>query len=395
MVYNIKTIGNNIDAEGLKVFDRPGFAVDQVEEPDADAFICRAQKFHGYAFSDKLLAMGRAGAGFNNIPIEECASRGIVVFNAPGGNANAVKELVIANLIFGSRNLKPANKWLTSLKGTDVEIDSAVEKGKKNYSGKEIAGKTLGIIGLGNIGTKVANDAERLGMSVLGYDPYLSIEHAWDLSSHVQRVNEISEIFEKSDYITIHTPLTDETRGMYGAENFAKLKDGAIVLNFARDEITDKDAVLAAIESGKIAYFATDFGSEKFYHNEHIFLSPHLGGSTAEASLNCTRMASESVALYLTTGQIINSVNFPRVVQEMTTPFRVTLINKNVPGVVARISAAVADRGINLSNIVNRGQEDFAYTLIDLDETDEAKVDELVAYFKDNENVVRVRKLTK
>ncbi|MDR0199740.1 MAG: phosphoglycerate dehydrogenase [Streptococcaceae bacterium] len=395
MVYNIKTIGNNIDAEGLKVFDRPGFAVDQVEEPDADAFICRAQKFHGYAFSDKLLAMGRAGAGFNNIPIEECASRGIVVFNAPGGNANAVKELVIANLIFGSRNLKPANKWLTSLKGTDVEIDSAVEKGKKNYSGKEIAGKTLGIIGLGNIGTKVANDAERLGMSVLGYDPYLSIEHAWDLSSHVQRVNEISEIFEKSDYITIHTPLTDETRGMYGAENFAKLKDGAIVLNFARDEITDKDAVLAAIELGKIAYFATDFGSEKFYHNEHIFLSPHLGGSTAEASLNCTRMASESVALYLTTGQIINSVNFPRVVQEMTTPFRVTLINKNVPGVVARISAAVADRGINLSNIVNRGQEDFAYTLIDLDETDEAKVDELVAYFKDNENVVRVRKLTK
>ena len=390
MIYQIKTIGNNIDQKGLSELGDQ-FGIDQVTEEKAHAFLCRAQNFHTYKFSENLLAIGRAGAGFNNIPVEQCSSQGIVVFNAPGGNANAVKELVLAMMIFGSRNLKPANKWLSEQLGSDQAIDLAVEKGKKAFSGSEIAGKTIGIIGLGNIGSRVANDAEKLGMKVIGYDPYIAVERAWEISSHVKRVTQLSDIFEQADYITIHTPLTKETRGMYGAENFAKMKKGVVVLNFARDEITDKDAVLEYINNGTIQHFATDFGSEKFYHQDAIFVTPHLGGSTAEASLNCTRMAANSLKRYLMTGEIINSVNFPRVVQELNSPYRITLINKNVPNVVANIAALVSEQSINIANIVNRGQGEFAYTLLDLDESNADKIDALVDQFKANENIVRVR----
>lgn len=390
MTYHIKTIGNNIDQIALDEIGE-GFLVNQVSEAESDAFICRAQPFHDYEFSKALLAIGRAGAGFNNIPIEKCASKGIVVFNAPGGNANAVKELVLSMMIFGTRNLKPANKWLTGQKGDDNTIDGAVEHGKKAFSGSEISGKTLGVIGLGNIGSKVANDAQRLGMKVIGYDPYLSIEHAWNLSHHVKRVNDLAEIFEKADYITVHTPATDETREMLNWENLSKCKKGVILLNYARDEITDKEAVLKAIDEGIVRFFGTDFGSEKFYHHPQVFLTPHLGGSTAEASLNCTRMALDSVQTYLKTGEIINSVNFPRVLQELNTPYRVTLINKNVPNVVAQISLAVAVENINIANIVNRGQGDYAYTLLDLDEKDEGKLAALVSRFEAADNIIRVR----
>lgn len=394
MVYNIKTIGNNIDPLGLQAFGE-GFVIDAVKEEEADAFVCRAQNFHDYQFGRNLLAIGRAGAGFNNIPVERCASEGIVVFNAPGGNANAVKEQVLCMMIFGSRNLKPANKWLTSQKGTDREIDLAVEKGKKAFAGSEIRGKTLGIIGLGNIGSRVANDAANLGMRVLGYDPYISVERAWDISHDVKRVTNLDDIFEEADYITIHTPLTEETKEMYGYENFSKMKKGVILMNFARDEITDKSAVLDYIANGTIQFFATDFGSEQFYHQDHIFVSPHLGGSTQEASLNCTRMAARSIQAYLQTGEIINSVNFPNVRQELKVPYRITLINKNVPNVVAQISVAVSDKNINISNIINRSKGDFAYTLIDLDEQNESKIQALVEHFENSENIVRVRVIKK
>lgn len=394
MTYQIKTLGNNIDQEGLQVFD-DNFAIDQVSEEEANAFICRAQNLHDQDFSKNLLAIGRAGAGFNNIPVDKCASEGIVVFNAPGGNANAVKELVLAMMIFGSRNLKPANKWLTSQKGSDHDIDLAVEKGKKVFAGREIEGKTVGIIGLGNIGSRVANAAESLGMKVIGYDPYIAVERAWEISSHVQRTEDIGEIFEKADYITIHTPLTEETREMYSAKNFAKMKDHVVLMNFARDEIVNKDDILEYINNGKILHFATDFGSEKYYHNEHIFVSPHLGGSTAEASLNCTRMVAHSLERYLKTGEIINSVNFPRVIQNLSTAYRITLINKNVPNVVANITTAVSERHINIANIVNRANGDYAYTLLDLDEQDEAAIGELIAYFEANPNIVRVRLIKK
>ncbi|WP_096816909.1 3-phosphoglycerate dehydrogenase family protein [Lactococcus fujiensis] len=394
MIYNIKTIGNNIDEEGLEELGK-NFVVDRVPENEAQAFICRAQNFHDYKFSDHLLTIGRAGAGFNNIPVKQCSEQGIVVFNAPGGNANAVKELVLAMMIFGSRNLKPANKWLSDQVGTDQSIDLAVEKGKKAFSGKEISGKTVGIIGLGNIGSRVANDAEKLGMKVIGYDPYIAVERAWEISSHVHRVTHLSEIFEQSDYITIHTPLTDETHHIYSAENFEKMKKGTVLLNFARDEITNKADLLEYIENGTIKYFATDFGSELFYHNDAIFVSPHLGGSTAEASLNCTKMAANSIQRYLTTGEIINSVNFPRVVQELNSPYRITLINKNVPNVVAHIASRVSEEGINIANIVNRGQGDYAYTLLDLDETNETKIQELMSNFKASDNIIRVRLIKK
>ncbi|GBG96751.1 phosphoglycerate dehydrogenase [Lactococcus termiticola] len=394
MTYQIKTIGNNIDQEGLRSFGE-AFEIDKVAEEEAQAFICRTQDFHGYDWSDELLAIGRAGAGFNNIPIEDCASRGIVVFNAPGGNANAVKELVLAMMIFGSRKLKPANKWLSQQLGSDQAIDLAVEDGKKAFNGREIAGKTLGIIGLGNIGSRIANDALQLGMKVVGYDPFIAVERAWEISHRVKRVDEISEIFEAADYITIHTPLTAETRGLYSAENFKKMKEGVVLLNFARDEMVVKEDLLDYIEKGKISYFATDFGSETYYHNEKIFVSPHLGGSTEEASLNCTRMVADSISSYLKTGEIINAVNFPRVIQALRTPYRITIINKNVPNVVASISQAVSEEDINIDNIINRASGEFAYTLLDLDEQDEGKLKELVQRFEAEENIIRVRLIKK
>lgn len=390
MTFHIKTIGNNIDQIALAEVEAP-FVVNEVEEEQADAFICRAQPFHNYTFSKKLLAIGRAGAGFNNIPIERCAQEGIVVFNAPGGNANAVKELVLGMMIFGTRNLEQANQWLRAQTGTDEEIDQRVEEAKKVFSGSELAGKTLGVIGLGNIGSRVANDARRLGMKVLGYDPYLSIEHAWNLSHHVKRVHQLTELLQKSDYITVHMPATPETQGLLNWANLSQCKRGVILLNYARDEISNKKDILRAIDAGIVKFFATDFGSECFNNCAQVFLTPHLGGSTKEAGLNCTRMALDSIQTYLQTGEIINAVNFPRVTQELLSPYRITLINKNVPNVVAQISMAVAKENINIANIVNRGQGDYAYTLLDLDEQDEEKIKALIERFSKADNVVRVR----
>lgn len=391
MVFSVRTY-NNINQIGLKELGNQ-FQVDGDKADNPDAFIIRSQNLHGETFPENLKAIARAGAGTNNIPIDQATEQGIVVFNTPGANANAVKEAVIASLLLSARDYIAANTWVNQLTGDD--IPKQVEAGKKQFAGSEIAGKTLGVIGLGAIGARIANDVRRLGMNVLGYDPYVSIEAAWNISSHVKRVNDLKEIFANCDYITVHVPLTDDTRHTFDKDAFASMAKGTTIINFARAELVDNKALFDAIETGVVKHYVTDFGDKDLLGKEHITVFPHVGGSTAEAELNCAIMAGKTIRRFMETGEIINSVNFPRVEQALVAPYRITLINKNVPNIVARISTAVSDLGINIDNIINRSKGDYAYTLLDLDEDDRAKIDQLVAKFEASDNIVRVRLIEK
>ena len=391
MVFSVRTY-NNINQIGLKELGNQ-FQVDGDKADNPDAFIIRSQNLHGETFPENLKAIARAGAGTNNIPIDQATEQGIVVFNTPGANANAVKEAVIASLLLSARDYIEANTWVNKLTGDD--IPKQVEAGKKQFAGSEIAGKTLGVIGLGAIGARIANDARRLGMNVLGYDPYVSIEAAWNISSHVKRVNDLKEIFANCDYITVHVPLTDDTRHTFDKNAFASMAKGTTIINFARAELVDNKALFDAIETGVVKHYVTDFGDKDLLGKEHITVFPHVGGSTVEAELNCAIMAGKTIRRFMETGEIINSVNFPRVEQALVAPYRITLINKNVPNIVARISTAVSDLGINIDNIINRSKGDYAYTLLDLDEDDRAKIDQLVAKFEASDNIVRVRLIEK
>lgn len=391
MVYSVKTF-NNINQVGLKELGNQ-FQIDGDLAENPDAYILRSQNLHGTVFPENLKAIARAGAGTNNIPIDEATAAGIVVFNTPGANANAVKEAVLAAILMSARDYIAANKWVNTLSGDDVP--KQIEAGKKQFAGNEISGKTLGVIGLGAIGGRIANYAQRLGMTVLGYDPYVSIETAWNISHHVKRVADVKEIFANSDYITVHVPLTDETRHTFDRDAFALMPKETVVINFARGELVDNAALLDAIETGVVKRYITDFGTEDLLNKDNITVLPHVGGSTAEAELNCAIMAGKTIRQFMETGEITNSVNFPNVHQALTAPYRITLINKNVPNIVAKISTAVSDLGINIDNIINRSKGDFAYTLLDLDETDKAKIDHLVANFEKSENIVRVRLITR
>lgn len=391
MVYSVKTF-NNINQVGLKELGNH-FQVDGDLADNPDAYILRSQNLHGTTFPDNLKAIARAGAGTNNIPIDEATAAGIVVFNTPGANANAVKEAVLASLLMSARDYIAANKWVNTLSGDDVP--KQVEAGKKQFAGSEISGKTLGVIGLGAIGGRIANYAQRLGMNVMGYDPYVSIETAWNISHHVKRVDDVKEIFANADYITVHVPLTDETRPTFNSEAFALMPKGTVIINFARGELVDNAALFDAIETGVVKRYITDFGTEELLNKDKITVFPHVGGSTAEAELNCAIMAGKTIRQFMETGEITNSVNFPNVHQALTAPYRITLINKNVPNIVARISTAVSNLGINIDNIINRSKGEYAYTLLDLDETDKAKIDDLVATFEASDNIVRVRLITK
>lgn len=391
MVFSVRTY-NNINQIGLKELGNQ-FQVDGDKADNPDSFIIRSQNLHGETFPENLKAIARAGAGTNNITIDQATEQGIVVFNTPGANANAVKEAVIASLLLSARDYIAANTWVNKLTGDD--IPKQVEAGKKQFAGSEIAGKTLGVIGLGAIGARIANDARRLGMNVLGYDPYVSIEAAWNISSHVKRVNDLKEIFANCDYITVHVPLTDDTRHTFDKNAFASMAKGTTIINFARAELVDNKALFDAIETGVVKHYVTDFGDKDLLGKEHITVFPHVGGSTAEAELNCAIMAGKTIRRFMETGEIINSVNFPRVEQALVAPYRITLINKNVPNIVARISTAVSDLGINIDNIINRSKGDYAYTLLDLDEDDRAKIDQLVAKFEASDNIVRVRLIEK
>lgn len=387
MVFAVKTF-NNINQIGLKELGNQ-FQIDGDKAGNPDAYILRSQNLHGHDFPANLKAIARAGAGTNNIPIDEATAAGIVVFNTPGANANAVKEAVLTSILLAARDYFSATTWANTLSGEDVP--KQIEAGKSQFAGTEISGKTLGVIGLGAIGARIANDARRLGMNVLGYDPYVSIETAWNISSHVKRVNDLKEIFTQADYITVHVPLTADTKHTFNSAAFAQMKKGTVIINFARAELVDHDALFDALETGVLKHYITDFGMEDLLNRDGVTVFPHVGGSTEEAELNCAIMASQTLRRFLETGEITNSVNFPNMHQIQDAPYRITLINKNVPNIVAKISTAVSDLGINIDNILNRSKGDYAYTLLDLDEDDHEKIEQLVRTFEASDNIVRVR----
>ncbi len=370
-MYNIKTL-NKISKIGLSQFDDTKYTcADEIENPDA--VLVRSASMHDMDFPASLKAIARAGAGTNNIPCDKCAEQGIVVFNTPGANANAVKELVLAGLFLASRKVIPGIEWAKTLKGEGDQVGKLVEKGKSAFAGPEIMGKTLGVIGLGAIGVLVANAAEKLGMTVYGYDPYLSVEGAWNLSRNIKHATSLDDIYASCDYISIHVPLNDSTRHTVNEESIAKMKDGVRILNYARGELVDSDAIIKALEDGKVASYVVDFPDDKVLGVEGVIAIPHLGASTPESEENCAYMAANEIIAYLETGSIINSVNMPNVKLGAVNGARVCVIHKNVPNMIAQISSAVSNAGLNIDQLVNNSHGDYAYTVVDLaDVTDDA-----------------------
>lgn len=388
-VYQLTTY-NAIAAEGMERFERAKYAINENDDPDA--LILRSKNLHDMTFNDSLKAIARAGAGTNNIPIQRATEAGIVVFNTPGANANAVKELVLANLLLSVRPILQGHEWIQNYKfGPDDDVEAIVEANKKQFAGNELEGKKLGIIGLGAIGAMIANDAYRLGIEVYGYDPYVSVDTAWSISRRVNRVMELDDLLKICDFITVHVPLMDSTRGMIGERELAMMKEDVQLYNFARGPIVDKEAVLKAVNDNRIGGYTTDFADADLLHNEKIRVLPHLGASTEEAEINCARMAAGNLKRFLQTGDIVNSVNFPSVQMSFNSPVRITIINRNIPNMIGKISNFVAEQGMNIANMVNRGRGDFAYTLVDLEELDHEKVERLVAKLEEIPDIVRVR----
>lgn len=384
------TTYNAIAAEGMERFERAKYAINENDDPDA--LILRSKDLHDITFNDSLKAIARAGAGTNNIPIQRATEAGIVVFNTPGANANAVKELVLANLLLSVRPILQGHEWIQNYKfGPDDDVEAIVEANKKQFAGNELEGKKLGIIGLGAIGAMIANDAYRLGIEVYGYDPYVSVDTAWSISRRVNRVMELDDLLKICDFITVHVPLMDSTRGMIGERELAMMKEDVQLYNFARGPIVDKEAVLKAVNDNRIGGYTTDFADADLLHNEKIRVLPHLGASTEEAEINCARMAAGNLKRFLQTGDIVNSVNFPSVQMSFNSPVRITIINRNIPNMIGKISSFVAEQGMNIANMVNRGRGDFAYTLVDLEELDYEKVERLVARLEEIPDIVRVR----
>ena len=366
MTFRIKTL-NAISHTGLSRLPKDGFDVGS-DVPDPDALLLRSANLHGVPIPASVLAVARAGAGTNNIPISDYSAKGIPVFNTPGANANAVKELVLAALFLAARNLVPAAAFAHRLDGDPASMDKAVEGGKKNYVGFELPGRTLGVIGLGAIGVEVANAAAGLGMRVLGYDPGITVEHAWKLSSFVEHVTNLDQLFKRADIITVHVPLVDGTRGFIGAEQLAKMRKSAVVINFARGPIVDEDAVVEALESGQLRSYICDFPSPALNKRDKVVTLPHLGASTAEAEENCARMAADELKDFLTEGTIANSVNFPTAsLARSEGTRRIAIANSNVPNMVGQISTLLAAAGLNIADLLNKSRGDLAYTLVDVE----------------------------
>lgn len=340
--------------------------------PDAEnpvGIILRSFKMHDYPLSPSTIAVARAGAGVNNIPVEDYAARGVVVFNTPGANANAVKELVITALLLGSRRISDGIKWVDSLKGKGAEIGKLVEKGKAEFAGREIYGKKIGVIGLGAIGAQVANAAVVLGMEVLGYDPFLSVNSALKLSRAVKVVKDLEDIFKNCDYITIHIPyIADQNKGMINAGALRKMKDGVVLVNLARGELVDNGDIIKAVENGKVARYITDFPADEIIGVKNIICLPHLGASTEEAEDNCAAMAAKELIDYIENGNIVNSVNYPNCVMPRTTDYRLVILHKNVNNILAQITASVAKEGINIANLSNQSKGSYAVTVLDVDQ---------------------------
>lgn len=378
---------NKISPVGLEKFDAQLYSCgESVENPDA--IMVRSASMHDMELPASVKAIARAGAGVNNIPCDKCAENGIVVFNTPGANANAVKELVLLGLLISSRKVADSMEWVKTLAGKGSEVSKLVEKGKSQFVGPEISGKTLGIIGLGAIGVLVANAATALGMTVYGYDPYISVDAAWGLSSEVKHAASLKEIYEKSDYITIHVPCNAETKGMINAESIATMKNGVRILNFARGELVDAEDIVAALDVKKVSCYVTDFPTDKQITTPGVVAFPHLGASTPESEDNCAKMAAKELRTYLETGNIVNSVNLPNASMPRSGKTRVCVIHKNIPAMLSKISASFSDAGVNIENMLNQSKKDVAYTMID---TDGEVTTDILNALKALEGVIKIR----
>ena len=385
-MYQVKLF-NKISNAGLSLLKPEAYTCSEDFE-NYDAIMVRSAKLHDLEFPKNLKCIARAGAGVNNIPLDKCTENGIVVFNTPGANANAVKELVLCALLLSSRNIVGGANWVKTLAGNGDKIGAMAEKGKSNFAGPEISGKTLGVIGLGAIGVRVANAALALGMEVIGYDPYLSVNAALQIQRGVRYTADLNEIFANSDYITVHVPLMDSTRGIVSREGIALMKDGVRILNFARDGLCDEDAVIEGLESGKIACYCCDFASERMLAQPNALCLPHLGASTPESEDNCARMAAEEMMEYLEKGTIRNSVNFPNLKVPREADIRICIMHRNIPNLIAKLSTVLSDRGINIENMGSRPRGEVAYTIM---ETNDELSDETMAALQAVEGVISFR----
>lgn len=384
-MYNIQTL-NKIAACGTDLLDKSKYTFgDDIANPDA--ILVRSAAMHDMELGSNLLAIARAGAGVNNIPIDKCSEKGVVVFNTPGANANAVKELVICGLLLSSRKIPASMEWITTLKGEGDEVGKLVEKGKSQFVGPEIMGKKLGVIGLGAIGVLVANAAAALGMEVYGADPFLNVEHALKLSGKVHYVKSNKEIFEQCDYITLHVPATADTKGMISAEAIASMKKSVRLLNFSRDALVDEKAILTALDNGGMACYVTDFATEALIGHNNVIALPHLGASTPESEDNCAVMAVQEVVDYIENGNIKNSVNLPNMEMAVTGSAKICVIHKNVEGVINNITAPISAAGMNIENMQSKSKKDYAYTCLDVSGNPSGIEEKLRAV----ENVVGVR----
>jgi D-3-phosphoglycerate dehydrogenase / 2-oxoglutarate reductase len=357
---------NSISQAGLKLLAAEHYEVgSNVEQPDA--ILVRSHDMHGMPIAHSVRAIGRAGAGVNNIPVKDLSARGVPVFNAPGANANAVKELVLAGLLIAARNLVPAVRYVEGLRGAHGDLNAIVEENKKHYAGIELPGRTLGILGLGRIGSLVADAAIKLGMHVLGYDPEITVDAAWSLPSQVKKAHSIDEVLRSSEFITVHVPLVPVTRHLINQQRLALVKQGSVLLNFAREEIVDSEAVGAALDDKRLKYYVCDFPSAGLLQHPGVIALPHLGASTREAEDNCAVMVASQVRDYLEHGNIRNAVNFPDVLMARESPYRIGIANANVPNMLGQISTAVAHAGLNIHNMLNKSRQDMAYTLVDVD----------------------------
>jgi len=385
-LYNVHTL-NKISSKGLQELGEGYKVTDTLE--GADAVLVRSAKMHGMDLPTSVLAIARAGAGVNNIPIDTYAEKGIVVFNTPGANANAVKELVLCGLLLASRKIVEGINWSKTL---TEDVAKAVEKGKGDFAGQEILGKKLGVIGLGAIGVMVANAAQALGMEVIGYDPYISVDAAWGLSRHIKHATTLDEVYSQSDYITVHVPLLDSTKYMINKEAFAKMKTGVNILNFSRDTLVENNDLKVALDEGKVAHYITDFPVEEVLGHDQIITIPHLGASTEESEENCAVMAAKEIKDYLEQGNIVNSVNYPECQMPWNGSGRIAIAHKNIPAILGKITSVIADAGMNIQDMTNRSRGDYAYTLIDVAEGASAQVLEAI---KAIDNIIKVRYLTK
>jgi D-3-phosphoglycerate dehydrogenase len=385
-MFRIRTL-NKISPLGLELFPRNHYEVAS-DLPNPDAILVRSGDLHTAEIPETVIAIARAGAGVNNIPLPQCSTKGIVVFNTPGGNANAVKELAIASLLIVSRKILEGINWGASLTGKADEVPDLVERGKSRFEGPEIKGKTLGVMGLGAVGVMVANDAVALGMEVIGYDPFISVDAAWNLSRAVQRAETLEGLLARSDYVSLHIPLSDTTKGLLNAEKFRLMKKGSRIINLARGGLVNEADIIAALESEKLAAYVTDFPTAELLACKRVICIPHLGASTPEAEDNCAVMAVQQLRDFLEEGSIKNSVNYPRCRLDQRAPYRLLVINRNIPNMVGQITTILAGASINITDLINHHRDEYAYNIID---TEQRIPQEALGQLKAVNGIIRVR----